>query len=71
MTYSEIIIPDWCKYPEPTNGILGCWALIAGCIEGLCETCDEFKPGDYPISHIKAVEANQKEVSGYLKGLEG
>lgn len=69
MKYSEILVPDWCEYPEATNGVMGCWSLISGCIKEPCETCDCYKPGDYSDCHIQAIVENQKQVLDFLETL--
>jgi hypothetical protein len=38
--------PDWCKYPDATEGIMGCWSLMSGYVTGpeYCKGCDMFSP---------------------------
>jgi len=34
--------PDWCSYPNALEGLMGCWALVFGCIhsEEDCKDCE-------------------------------
>ncbi len=46
MTYADLARdypgPKWCEYGEPTEGIMGCWSLMAHLVTGewFCISCD-------------------------------
>lgn len=64
MTYEDIIIPNWCSYPHPNNGLLGCWSLVYGLVTGkqYCSDCDHYKAVQEDSEHEKAVQENQRAV---------
>jgi hypothetical protein len=49
--------PEWCNYPEATQGVMGCWSLMNHMVKGReycinCECCvDYVEPNKQPKIH--------------------
>lgn len=52
ITYGQLAIdypqPKWCRYPEATNGDLGCWSLMSFRVTGkdFCKKCDHIEDSE-------------------------
>jgi hypothetical protein len=69
VTYGDILVPEWCDYPEPTAGEMGCWSLVDGLVKSksYCKDCDCFKQLPNNPEHEKAIINNQKMVALAIK----
>ena len=37
--------PEWCRYSDAVQGIMGCWSLMSHMVTGedFCKTCEMYK----------------------------
>ena len=68
MLYSDILIPSWCNYHEPTAGEMGCWSLISGYLtkEHSCKGCPECVTSRWNQKEADNIVANQTLLFNYI-----